>query len=346
MNVYKWISCVVGVWAFVFPEVGMSQTAESVCVVKLFDQTDFKGQVRVKWTSELVTTFELTGSDKWLSSGPVKLPAVVKEVQIEGSLAWKHYQEGNQKSSGTSKDSFVDFTPAIRPLRSQESWGKRMDKLVKELVKLEKQQEDRGDSPSENIESSGPVPPAEIKVAEQRLKFALPEEHKQLLQDYGAWSYSDSYCVASAALERADKQMLAIWGSPASEFASLSATNKALYQASVMLYVEAGDGYGALIYHPTTAGGEYYWIHQDDLDRPAKLVDSQGKPRDYSSTMRWLIANQILMFYEDAFFGTFIDRSSPTALPYELRLDFPAPKQPRQPRALEARLTVDWNKFE
>ena len=333
-------------WAFVFSEAGMSQTAESICVVKLFDRTDYKGQVRVKWSSELVTTFELTGSDKWLTSGPIKLPAEVSGVEIEGSLAWKHYEEGNQKSSGTSKEHFVDFTPAIRPLRSQESWGKRMDKLVKELIKLEDKQQDRGDSPSESIETSGPVPPTEIKAAEQRLRFALPEEHKQLLQDYGAWSYSESYCVAIADMDRADKQMLSIWGSPASEFASLSATNKTLYQASVMLYIEAGDGYGALIYHPTTAGGEYYWLHQDNLDQPEKLVDSQGKTRDYSSTMRWLIANQILMFYEDTFFGIFIDRSTTTALPYELRLDFPAPQQRRQPRALEARLTVDWNKFE
>ncbi len=216
-----------------------------------------------------------------------------------------------------------------------------MDKFVKALAELENQHEDRGDSPSEWLETTARVSPDKLNAAEQRLKFALPEEHKQLLQDYGAWTYSDSFCVSVDDLERADKQMLAIWGSPASEFASLSAKTKALYQASSMLYVEVGDGYGALIYHPLPSGNEYYWIHQDNLDKPSRLDDSQGKPRDYSSTMRWLIANQILPAYEDAFPDfIFIDRSSATPLPYQLRLEFPAPKK------MDAWLNVEWSQFE
>ncbi len=322
-------------------EVGMAQTTESLCQVRLHDRSDYQGQIQVRWSSELTTTFEFKGTDKWLDSPLIKVPANIKEVQIEGSLTWNHYLDGKQKSSGSSIHHFVDFTPVIRNLRSQESWGLRMDKFVKELVKLENKEADRDGSPSEWIESSGPVPREKIKAAEQRLKFALPDEHRQLLQDYGAWSYSESFCVAVEDLDRADKQMISIWGSPASEFATLSAKNKALYQASVMLYVESGDGYGALIYHPNNAGGDYYWIHQDNLDEPTKLVDSQDKPRDYSSTMRWLIANQILFYYDDTFSdSTFIDRSSTTAMPYQLRLDFP------ERTKLEARLEVDWSKFE
>ncbi len=63
--------------------------------------------------------------------------------------------------------------------------------------------------------------------------------------------------------------------------------------------------------------------------------------------MRWLIANQILMRYEDAFSEyVFIDRSAPTALPYQLRIDFPAPQHPLAARVLESRLDVDWAEFE
>ena len=209
----------------------------------------------------------------------------------------------------------------------QESWGKRMAKFVQELNKLEEQQEDLDESLAELIEANSPVLPDAIKSAEQRLKFPLPQEHKQLLQDYGPWSYSDSRCVAAEEFDGADKQMRSIWGSPASEFESLSEKSKTLYQASVMLFVEGGDGYGALIYHPTSSGGEYYWIHQDNLDQPVKLVDSQDKPHDYSSAMRWIIANQILFYYEDVIDGTFIDRSSTTAVYYQLRLNFPSEKQ-------------------
>ena len=57
--------------------------------------------------------------------------------------------------------------------------------------------------------------------------------------------------------------------------------------------------------------------------------------------MRWLIANQILMYYDDAFPDfCFLDRSSSTALTYQLILDFPEPKK------LDARLDVEWTKFE
>lgn len=342
MSIQHRFICGLGWLVLALSEVGMAQTTESVCQVRLHDRTDYQGQIQVRWSSDITTTFEFKGTDKRLVSPVIKIPANIKDVQIEGSLTWNHYLDGKQKSSGSKIHRFVDFTPVIRTLRSQESWGLRMNKFVKELVKLEKKEEDRDGSPSEWIESAGPVPRNQLTAAEQRLKFALPEEYQQLLQDYGAWSYSESFCVAVEDLDRADKQMISIWGSPASEFASLSAKSKALYQASVMLYVESGDGYGALIYHPNnTGGGDYYWIHQDNLDEPTKLVDSQDKPRDYSSTMRWLIATQILFYYDDTFADfTFLDRSSTTAIPYQLRLDFP------ERTKLEARLEVDWSKFE
>ncbi len=114
MKLSIWFACVVGLGVFALSEVGMSQkTTESACIVKLFDREDYKGQVKVQWSNEISTTFELKGTDKWLSSGPIRLPLDVKEVQIEGTLAWKHYRAGNQKSSGLSKRSLVDFTPVI-----------------------------------------------------------------------------------------------------------------------------------------------------------------------------------------------------------------------------------------
>ncbi len=220
-----------------------------------------------------------------------------------------------------------------------------MDKFVQELIKLEEQQEDLDESPSELLRSNGPVLSDAIESAERRLKFALPDEHKQLLRDYGAWSYTSSRCVSAEEINCADKQMIAIWGSPASEFDSLSESSKALYRTSVMLFVEGGDGYGALIYHPTTMGGNYYWVHQDNLDQPVKLVDNQKSPRDYSSAMRWTIANQVLVSYDDVFEGTFLDRSSTTPIHYQLRLNFPSQKL-LETKQLEVRLEVEWRKFE
>jgi hypothetical protein len=326
-------------------EIVMAQETESPCVVQLYDHPVYQGEIRVRWTSDISTKFELKGADKWLISPQIKLPFNVNDFQIDGSVTWKHDRAGKQTASASSKDRFVDFTPAIRHLRSQESWGNRMGKFVQELIKLEEQQQDRDESPSELIKADGPVLPESIKSAEQRLKFALPSEHKQLLQDFGPWSYSSSRCVPMEDISRADKQMRSIWGSPTSEFDSLSDKSKTLYQASVMLFVEGGDGYGALIYHPTSSGGNFYWIHQDNLDEPVKLVDNQNKPRDYSSAMRWLIANQILYCYDDAFDGTFIDRSATTPLHYQLRINHPSQKQ-LETKQLDARLEVEWSRFE
>ena len=345
MNIRRWMMCGLIILVLGFPEATLSQTTESICVVQLFDHPVYKGEIRVRWTSDISTKFELRGADKWLASPQIKLPSEVEGFQIDGSVTWKHDRAGQQTASASSKDRFVDFTPALRHLRSQESWGKRMEKFVQELIKLEGHQEDRDESPSELIKPNGPVLPVVIKSAEQRLKFVLPEEHKQLLQDYGAWSYSSSRCVPAEEINLADKQMLSIWGSPASEFDSLSEESKNLYQASVMLFAEGGDGYGALIYHPSSLGGDYYWIHQDNLDQPVKLVDNQNKPRDYSGAMRWVIAHQILFYYDDVFDGIFLDRSSTTPITYQLRLDFPSQKQ-LETKRLEARLEVEWNKFE
>lgn len=341
MKIQQWVACITVGILLTHSKLGIAQITESQCIVRLFDRSDYRGQISVHWSPNMATTFDLQGTDKWAVSPVIPLPAEIKDFEIKGSLAWKHYRKGNQRSSGSSKCSFVDFTPVMRPLRSEESWGKRMDQFVKELDRLEKLHADREETPSQWLESKGPVPPSELIAAEQRLKFGLPKEHKQMLQEFGAWSFSDSFCVSASDMDSAEKQMRSIWGSPASEFNSLSAKNKELYRTSVMLYVEVGDGYGALLFHPTTSGGDYYWIHQDDLDRPEKLLDSQGKPRDYSSTMRWLMANQILFNYEDALPELiFMDRSTPTPLPYQLQIDFPTPGQ------LTARLDVDWKLFE
>ncbi len=319
----------------------MSQSTATSCIVRVYDQRDYQGQVTVRWSNAANTTFELHGTDKWLVSQPITLPVELKDIHIDGTLTWESYASGKHKSSGSTKSVVVDFTPALQPLRSQESWGKRMGKFVKELTKLEKQYAEPDASPSQWIKPNHSASGSEITTAERRLNFALPVEHKQLLQDYGAWSVSDSFCVAIEDIDRADKQMRSIWGSPASEFTSLSVENQKLYRESVMLFVEAGDGYGALIYHPTGSGGEYYWIHQDDLDRPDKLLDSRSKLRDYSSSMLWLIANQILVSYEDAFpEHIFIDRSSPIPIPYQMRIGFGEQKQ------LETVLNVEWSKFE
>ena len=164
----------------------MAQKTESICVVQLYDHPVYQGEIRLRWTRDVSIAFDLKGADKWLLSPQIKLPSDVSDLQIDGSVTWKHERAGQQTASVSSRERFVDFTPAIRPLRSHESWGKRMEKFVQELIKLEEHQEDLNERPSEGIKSNRPVPPDSLKTAEQRLKFALPNEHKQLLQ--GLWA--------------------------------------------------------------------------------------------------------------------------------------------------------------
>ncbi|MEQ1829413.1 MAG: hypothetical protein ABL921_25840 [Pirellula sp.] len=102
----------------------MAQNTESICVVQLFDYPVYKGEISVRWTSDISTKFELKGADKWLVSPHIKLPSEVEGFQIDGTVTWKHDRAGQQTSSASSTDRFVDNSPFAIPRIVGQSHGK------------------------------------------------------------------------------------------------------------------------------------------------------------------------------------------------------------------------------
>ena len=303
-----------GVFAVYVPDIAQSAPQELKISVKIFDREDYRGRLELAATDSQGHSFDLKGTNGWLTAA-ITLPTGVKELAFKGNLEWEHYERGKQKSSGESIQKLVDISKLIRPLREVVSpWDKRMKNFLAAVDTFEEEHSQLEESFSEYLLQGEPQSQLELKKAEQRLKFALPREHKEMLQGFGTWSIMDSFFVNAAMMERADRQMQSIWESPASEFASLPKEAQEIYQSSVMLYVEVGDGYGALFYRPDPADsnrGLYYWATQGELSAPRLLVDANGKSRDYSSVMIWLIANQLLIHCESAFpDNTIIDPTS------------------------------------
>lgn len=322
----------------------MAAPPEVKISVKIFDREDYRGRLEIEANGSQGHAFELKGTNGWLTA-PLSLPAGIKELTFKGNLEWQHYENGKQTSSGESAQKVVDISKVMRPLREEASpWDKRLDSFLDALGTFEKEHSEIEESPSEYISQNEAESQATLRQAEARLKFALPKEHREMLSGFGTWSILDSFFVSADMMDRADRQMRSIWESPASEFASLPKEAKEIYQSSVMLYVEVGDGYGALFYRPDPADstrGLYYWATQGELSTPRLLVDTNGKSRDYSSVMIWLIANQFLSQLENAFPDqTIIDPTSPGTRQYNLEPLFPSPKK------MAARLQIEWDSFE
>jgi hypothetical protein len=333
-----------GVFAVYVPDNAQAAPPELKISVKIFDREDYRGRLELAATGSQGHSFELKGTNGWLAA-PITLPTGVKELAFKGNLEWEHYERGKQKSSGESIQKVVDISKLIRPLREVASpWDKRMKNFLAAVDTFEEEQSQLEESFSEYLLLDEPQSQIELKKAEERFKFALPREHKEMLHGFGTWSILDSFFVSADMMDRADRQMRSIWESPASEFASLPKEAQEIYQSSVMLYVEVGDGYGALFYRPDPADstrGLYYWATQGELSAPRLLVDTNGKARDYNSVMLWLIANQFLSQLENAFPNqTIIDPTSPGTRQYILDSQLHTQKK------LECRLLIEWDSFE
>lgn len=191
-------------------------------------------------------------------------------------------------------------------------------------------------------------PRAAVAEAEARLGFPLPAEHRSLLEEFGSFSVHESFFMPPAGLYNAYDQMIKEWGSPAESLASLPEPTRLLLKAGVILFTEAGDGYGALLYLPSAirsapAGAElragYYWIHQDTLAAPELLTNPSGLEKSYSEAFVWLMAQSVFALYElPEAEAVLFDGSAAHPVPYLLEDD------PSDTGFL-FRIRIDWEHF-
>ena len=102
-----------------------------------------------------------------------------------------------------------------------------------------------------------------IRAAELRLGFALDPQLRAVLETAGPARLQDSRMTLASEFATTEQQFVSIWGHPE----QVSADTLAIYRSSTMVWIEAGDGYCAVIYQPAgperCGGGPAYWkIHQ------------------------------------------------------------------------------------
>jgi hypothetical protein len=117
--------------------------------------------------------------------------------------------------------------------------------------------------------------------------------------------------------------MIDAWGTPKPDLdASLDDKTKALLQRSTLLFSEAGDGYGGLLFVPNreASAPTYFWIHQDSINEPTPMNTADGQPRDFAGAFRWIVATLAFSRLEDIFHPVvFVDRSYSGTLPMSLQ---------------------------
>jgi hypothetical protein len=117
-----------------------------------------------------------------------------------------------------------------------------------------------------------------IRAAELRLGFALDPRLRAVLETAGPVRLQDSRMTLASELATTEQQFVSLWGHPE----TVSAETLAIYRASTMVWVEAGDGYGAVIYQPKGPehcdGAPAYWkIHQEHIDAPELILGADGR---------------------------------------------------------------------
>jgi hypothetical protein len=176
-----------------------------------------------------------------------------------------------------------------------------------------------------------------IRAAELRLGFGLDPHLRAVLETAGPVRLQDSRMTLASELATTEQQFVSLWGHPE----NVSAETLAIYRSSTMVWIEAGDGYGAVIYQPEgpdrCGGGPAYWqIHQEYIDAPELIVRADGSCGGLAEALFPMFVRELMERIDDEGGGT------------QLLID---PTMPGFPLWLEkdsegvSRLRPDWSKL-
>jgi hypothetical protein len=164
--------------------------------------------------------------------------------------------------------------------------------------------------------------PEAIAEAEARLGYKLDPELTAVLTTNGPVKFGDHAMTTARDFFSTERQFVRLWGSEE----NVAGDALALYRSSTMVWVEAGDGYGAVLYAPKgpaiCSGKPAYWtIHQDTIGEPWLVGGSDCG--SLSDVLMTVIGEAILTQIEDQ--GTesqlLVDPTMPDAFPVWLETD-------------------------
>lgn len=222
------------------------------------------------------------------------LPAGLKRLQLRGTVTIS-----GKASAFNSTWAVRDMSGISAPLYDQaKPWLERVRGLSKRLeegtIKVEKASPQPGKKPA----------PAALQDLEKRLGAPLPPMVK-LLADWDIL-VGDSYFMHPSSMSTVTDLLLGEWDYKRSGEDGLdkvlSPAVLARYNRSLAVFVEIGDGLGAMAWDPAgvTQGeppntwgdkgnpgaqqgspnqGVWFWLHQETLNEPTLLLDDDYRPR-------------------------------------------------------------------
>ncbi len=286
--------------------------------IKFYDAAGTQGKLELTAGSHSCE-IEYLGSEAYRTC-ELELPAGTTTIQLSG----RFLKEG-KKIQGTQSWKVVDLAGMLRKLRDpQRPFGARLREFLRACEAFAQSDPLWAEEQAIYFEQGAPVSRDAVAAAEKRLGFALPPEHVSFLTEMGQLGIDDSSTEKVGGLKNAYKAMIETWGTAKEDLdEELSAKTKKVFEESVLLYTEVGDGYGGLLYRPSGSthcqGPAYYFVHQDDLNDFLLLKNHDGRCRNYTESMIFLLATQALQRYEE-YRGThaFLDTSAPGVLQLEL----------------------------
>ncbi len=308
-------------------------------IAEMYDRSGYSGQLSFKVNSSQLPEIVLSGGESWKKFAEFNWPSGAT-VSLSGTFQpttswWKSGKKGEVLWKA------VELTSLIDPLRDTSvPFSKRVQSFLKAREVFEEKYAEVIQYRL-SVEVAPKSNAKDLSEAEERLGYPLPVDYAELLTGLGVLSIEESHFVAPSSLKNAYDQMIEAWGTPSDVMAKLPVETKEFLKKSVILFTEAGDGYGAVIYKPH-AGAEgkdgYYWVHQDTITSPELLLKKNGEKRDFTSAFIYAVFGKGLLLY-DGNAGNYVyrDSSSPAPLSYQLEAEG---------EDFSFRLVLDWETLE
>ena len=272
------------------------------------------------------------------------LPAGLQRLRLRGKVTI------SGKTSPFDKTWKVrDMAPFSAPLYDQgKPWIERVRALSKKL-----------EEGSLAVQPAKPVPGkkpanAALQDLEKRLGAPLPAMLK-LLADWDI-QVGDSYFLAPARMSTVTEMLMGEWDYTRDGKNGLdkllSRAVRARYDRSLAVFVEVGDGLGALAWDPagvtpgeppntwgdkgnpgaqpgTPNQGVWYWLHQETLNEPALLLDDNYRPKTAEAALTHVLQRFALNDVDspESDNELVVDTAYPRANLLQLHFD-----EPRKPR--------------
>lgn len=313
--------------------------AETRAVVKTHDFGDSRGTLSIAIDGKTAVSFQYQGTGEIVDVGKLSIPAGTRAVQISGRIT-RTRGGRSLTSQGTDTIPIADVTPLLQTLRTEGPWPRRLTAFLQQKSQFEEKLHDMAPDLQWEMRQGATARREAIDAAVRRLGYALPAEHVQILEQFGAWQLGDSFATPAAQLQNAWDQILTLWEFPKTALTGIPGESQSLLRSSVILYTLVGDGYGAILYQPPAPGsrdanGTFYHLEEENLVEIVPLKTPEGRPLTYSEVLiSWIVAEGVAR-YGSTGEVVLVDQGAKVPAEYTLRVN---------PDGAGVHFSLDWER--